>query len=146
MLNAELARHRFPPLDQYIAGIYDTMKESRKRWPGKPASLDALCSRLEVSTQHREKHGALVDAILCAEALIAMRRGQQSLLDQTESASPLIAPGAEVVPLAPVIVLAASAQEMQEHERYLAELQAKGSAPVWYQEPDNEFSEVQRPS
>lgn len=130
MLNAELARHRFPPLEKFIAGVFDTMKESRERWPGKPASLDALCSRVGVPTAHREKHGALTDALLCAEAMQAMFREQRSFIglfaDNTPASS--IDEGAAEMPA--VLVLPASADELAAHTSYLAGM--AGDAPIWH--------------
>lgn len=130
MLNAELARHRFPPLEKFILGVFDTMHESRKRWPGKPAKLDALCERVGVSTAHRDKHGALMDAQLCAEALIAMHREQRSFNDlfvETAAAAALDDAAAE---MPPVMVLAASAEELAEHTFYLAGMSA--DTPIWH--------------
>jgi DNA polymerase III subunit epsilon len=148
MLNGELARHRLPPIENYIVGVYDTMKEAKKRWPGKPASLDAVCSRLEVSIAHREKHGALIDAMLCAQALVAMRRGQRSLLDQqgTPETMAIGADQHDTFPMAPVLVLTATAQEQTEHDNYLAELRAKGNEPVWYMRDSQDEPEPPRPN
>jgi DNA polymerase-3 subunit epsilon len=131
MVNAELARHRFPPLDKFIHGVFDTMHESRERWPGKPASLDALCERVGVSTAHRETHGALTDAVLCAEALLAMHREQRSLLDlfADPATSSTVGPGDALVELPPVLVLTASADELAAHAEYLAGM--AGDTPIW---------------
>ncbi|MEX5747599.1 3'-5' exonuclease (plasmid) [Massilia varians] len=130
MLNAELARHRYPPLEQFIAGKFDTMQDSRKRWPGKAASLDALCERVGVSTAHREKHGALTDAVLCAEALIAMHREQRSFLDVfAEDTSP-VALNDIAGDMPEILIVPASAQELATHASYLAGM--NGDAPIWY--------------
>ncbi|WP_400189811.1 exonuclease domain-containing protein [Massilia orientalis] len=151
MLNAELARHRFPPLEKFIAGVFDTMKESRERWPGKPASLDALCARVGLSTAHREKHGALTDALLCAEAMQAMFREQRSFLElfaDTAAASALDEGAAE---MPSVLVLPASADELAAHTSYLAGM--SGDAPIWHRytaaaavDPDEELDEQEERS
>lgn len=140
MLDAELARHGFGQLAQYIAGVYDTMKEAKKRWPGKPASLDAVCARLGIPTAHRTKHGALVDSVLCAEALLAMRRGQRSLLDlQATPENPMTTSEVEApAALAPVLVQLASTEERTAHEEYLAGLAAFGVTPIWIESDDEE--------
>lgn len=147
MLDAELARHGFGPIAQYIAGVHDTMKEARKRWPGKPASLDAVCARLEIPTAHRVKHGALVDAVLCAEALLAMRRGQRSLLDlQTApEATQAAGPGHAPAGMAPILVHMADAGEQAAHEQYLADLAASGTEPLWPDPTDPEEQDAPRP-
>jgi len=129
MLNAELARHRFPPLETFIQGVFDTMHESRKRWPGKPAKLDAVCERVGISTAHRVKHGALVDAQLCAEALLAMHREQRSFLDMFVDSGPAVALNEATAEMSPVLVLEASAEELAAHTSYLAGM--SGDTPIW---------------
>lgn len=130
MLNAELARHRFPPLEKFILGVFDTMHESRKRWPGKPAKLDAVCERVGVSTAHRVTHGALVDAQLCAEALLAMHREQRSFLELFVDTAPAVALNEAGAEMPPVLVLPASAEELAAHTSYLAGM--SGDAPIWH--------------
>lgn len=130
MINAELARHRFPPLEKFILGVFDTMEESRERWPGKPASLDALCERVGVSTAHRKKHGALVDAVLCAEALVAMHREQRSFLELFADTAPAVALNEDATPMPAVLVVPASADELAAHASYLAGM--SGDTPIWH--------------
>jgi len=130
MLNAELARHRFPPLEKFIQGVFDTMHESRKRWPGKPAKLDALCDRVGVSTSHRVKHGALMDAQLCAEALLAMHREQRSFHELFQESTSAVALDDTAPAMPPVLVIAASAEEVAAHTSYLAGM--SGDAPIWH--------------
>lgn len=130
MINAELARHRFPPLEKFILGVFDTMKESRERWPGKPASLDALCERVGVSTAHREKHGALTDAVLCAEALVAMHREQRSFQELFAEATPAVALNEDTTEMPAVLVVQASPDEFAAHTSYLAGM--SGDTPIWH--------------
>ena len=59
--------------------ILDTLTISRKQYPGKRNSLDALCSRLDVDNTDRNFHGALLDANLLANVYLKMTRGQTSL-------------------------------------------------------------------
>lgn len=130
MINAELVRHRFPPLEKFIAGVFDTMKESRERWPGKPASLDALCARVGVPTGHREKHGALTDALLCAEAMQAMLSEQRTFLELFADTAPAASYGEALVEMPAILVLEASADELAAHTSYLAGM--SGDAPIWH--------------
>lgn len=138
MLNAELDRHRFPRIDKYIHGVFDTMTESKRIWPGKSASLDALCARVGVSTSHRQQHGALADALLCAQALLALPPEQQSFLAVFEDApEALSGPSAsQPVQAGSMIVLAASPEEVADHEAYLVGmLSESGDTPIWLQAP-----------
>ena len=130
MINAELARHRFPLLDKFIAGVFDTMKESRERWPGKPASLDALCARVGISTAHRQQHGALTDALLCAEAMQAMFREQRSFLELFADTAPAAALDDRAIEMPAILVLPATADELAAHTSYLAGM--SGDAPIWH--------------
>ena len=62
-INAELERARFDPIPS--KRFVDTLKIARAKFPGSPASLDALCRRFDISLTSRHKHGALVDSELC---------------------------------------------------------------------------------
>jgi len=74
-LDAELAEAGFPPLGP--ARATDTLSLARKRFPGAPASLDALCKRFEVDASARVLHGALLDCELLAEVYLHLLGGRQ---------------------------------------------------------------------
>ncbi|MBL0318942.1 MAG: DNA polymerase III subunit epsilon [Alphaproteobacteria bacterium] len=57
--------------------VIDTLLIARKKYPGAKANLDALCSRYGINIDHREKHGALLDAELLARVYIEMTGGAQ---------------------------------------------------------------------
>ena len=63
-----------------MSGIIDTLLIARKKNPGSPASLDALCKRFNISLNKREKHGALIDAELLAMVYIALTASEQRKL------------------------------------------------------------------
>ena len=63
----------------------DTVPMARARFPGSPASLDALCKRFEISLESRTKHGALIDAYLLSEVYLELNGGREQRLDFTES-------------------------------------------------------------
>lgn len=58
----------------------DTLLIARKKYPGSPASLDALSKRFEINIP-REKHGALLDAQILAEIYIELKGGRQRILN-----------------------------------------------------------------
>lgn len=58
----------------------DTLLIARKKFPGAPASLDALCRKFSVDSSAREKHGALLDAELLAEVYLELCGGRQSMI------------------------------------------------------------------
>lgn len=74
-LNAELAWAGLPLLAADRA--VDTLLIARKRFPGSPASLDALCRRFGVDTSLREHHGALLDSRILAEVYLELVGGRQ---------------------------------------------------------------------
>lgn len=74
-LNAELSRVGFPGFR--LKDVVDTLKVAREKFPGSPASLDALCRRFGVDNTGRELHGALLDAQLLAEVYLELCGGRQ---------------------------------------------------------------------
>ncbi|MEM7046110.1 MAG: DNA polymerase III subunit epsilon [Pseudomonadota bacterium] len=79
MLNAELVRLSRPTLTN---PVIDTLVLARRKFPGAPASLDALCDRFGISRQSREEgHGALVDVHLLHHVYIQLIGGAQNHLN-----------------------------------------------------------------
>jgi DNA polymerase-3 subunit epsilon len=78
-LNAELGRLGRPPLD--TAQAVDTLQLARRKFPGSPASLDALCRRFNIDNSARNLHGALLDAELLAEVYLELIGGRQAGFD-----------------------------------------------------------------
>jgi DNA polymerase-3 subunit epsilon len=74
-LNAELKWMRLPqiPWEQAI----DTLAIARRRFPGSPASLDALCRRYGIDNSSRTLHGALLDSEILAEVYLELIGGRQ---------------------------------------------------------------------
>ena len=131
-LNSELKRLNKPslPMSQSV----DTVAMARKRFPGAPASLDALCRRFEIDNSGRTMHGALLDAELLAEVYLELRGGRQPGLslagaeagtaaDVADGAAPLT-PEAEMRPARPH---APTDEEVAAHEAFVATL----IDPMW---------------
>ena len=74
-LNAEFKKigGKELPMEQAI----DTLALARRKFPGAPASLDALCRRFEIDNSHRTLHGARLDAELLAEVYLELIGGRQ---------------------------------------------------------------------
>ena len=74
-LNAELGWVKKPliPLDRAI----DTLAIARNKFPGSPASLDALCRRFNIDNSARTLHGALLDSEILAEVYLELIGGRQ---------------------------------------------------------------------
>src|SRR5690554_2170741 len=74
-LNAELHWCKRKPLAPQRA--LDTLAIARKRFPGSPCSLDALCRRYGIDNSARTKHGALLDSEILAEVYLELMGGRQ---------------------------------------------------------------------
>ena len=66
----------------------DTVAIARRKFPGAPASLDALCRRFGIDNSAREKHGALLDSELLAEVYLELIGGRQPDFGLAEAAAP----------------------------------------------------------
>lgn len=57
--------------------VIDTLALARQKFPGAPASLDALCRRFGVDNSNRDLHGALIDSELLAGVYLELSGGRQ---------------------------------------------------------------------
>jgi DNA polymerase III subunit epsilon len=130
-LNFELERSGLPVLANFRAT--DTLMIARQKFPGSPASLDALCRRFGIDNSMREKHGALLDSEILAEVYLELIGGRQPDL-VLGSAAPAPVKGAagdtswrprpRPEPLPPRI----TPEELADHEAMVAKL---GDAAIW---------------
>jgi DNA polymerase-3 subunit epsilon len=74
-INAELDRLCRNPLP--VTRAIDTVQMARQKFPGSPASLDALCRRFGIDLSARITHGALLDAGLLASVYLELKGGRQ---------------------------------------------------------------------
>lgn len=74
-INAELKWMGLPaiPYDRAV----DTLEIARRKFPGSPASLDALCRRFGIDNSSRTLHGALLDSEILAEVYLELIGGRQ---------------------------------------------------------------------
>jgi len=118
-LNAEL---KLLSRDRLANPFVDTVLEARKKFPGAPASLDALCKRFNIDNSQRTFHGALLDAQLLAEVYMELQGGRQPGLElarQSAFAGDGMTPraGDTVRPPRPHVPLPA---ELAAHEAFVA--------------------------
>jgi DNA polymerase III subunit epsilon len=137
-LNGELGRLKLPLIDKNRC--VDTLVIARKKFPGAPASLDALCRRFNVDRSTREKHGALIDSLLLAEAYLQLKGGRErrlSFLDPAEQdtqttshqSSVLEATTVRLTNQRPVPLPPRSTQA--ERDAHAAFVLSLGKEPVW---------------
>lgn len=131
-LNHEFQRIGMPPFVEHCTNVIDTLVQAKELHPGKRNSLDALCDRYGISNAHRKLHGALLDSELLADVYLAMTRGQNTLSMDVEVETSAGGIVLEAGPLGEILVVAAAADELAEHENVLAALDkgVKGEC-VW---------------
>ena len=128
-LNAELAK--VGEIRILMDRVTDTLALARRKHPGSPNSLDALCKRYGVDASSRTTHGAIIDCNLLAAVYIELIGGHQAHLElasHARAASGAAAKTATVqkrpAPLPPRL----SDAEVRAHRSFVATLGAKA---VW---------------
>lgn len=128
-INAELERHGFDPIP--MSRAVDTVTLARKKFPGSPVSLDALCRRFAIDLSARTKHGALLDAELLADVYLELLGGKQAalLLETRESKEVLLASQAADQPrrVLEIRLFEPSDEELRLHQEMLKKL----ANPLW---------------
>jgi DNA polymerase III subunit epsilon len=77
-LNAELERLGREPIG--MDRVVDTLTLARRKHPGQPNSLDALCDRYRIDRSRRVRHGALLDVEILVEIYCELTGGRQRSL------------------------------------------------------------------
>jgi DNA polymerase-3 subunit epsilon len=124
-MNAELARLGKPKLQAQRA--VDTVQLARRKFPGAPASLDALCSRLGVDNSSRTLHGALLDAQLLSEVYLELVGGRQATIELVAGPAAAVVTAAVERAIRPVRPHAPTAEELAAHAALLQQMKA----PLW---------------
>ena len=128
-LDAEMARLGRPALAR--DAVVDTLSMARRKFPGAPASLDALCRRFAVDATDRDVHGALLDAELLAAVYLALIGGRQPGLGLGAAAE------TEAGPAAPDEENGSAVRPRRPHEPSPAEIKAHTAFidelkdPIW---------------
>ena len=108
------------------------MSLARRRFPGAPASLDALCKRFSIDLSARDKHGAEIDCGLLAAVYIELLGGRKPGLDfvVTPVAATVLATVASTRPMREPRRHVASDEELIAHAALLQTI----SNPLWLSE------------
>lgn len=83
-LNMELKLCGFPSLA--MDRVIDTLEIARRKHPGAPNNLDALCKRYQIDNSARTKHGALLDSEILALVYGELIGGHQANLQFFQNA------------------------------------------------------------
>jgi len=127
-LNHEFGRLGFSPPISFDR-VSDTLALARRKHPGSPNNLDALCRRYGIDNSTRTKHGALLDSELLAEVYLGLIGAEQAGLNLMSHEAAVKAEGEAAVqvrlkPLPPRL----SAEEEAAHAAFIASLGAKA---IW---------------
>mgnify|MGYP002004701108 CR=1 FL=1 len=124
-LNAELGWLNKPLIANDRA--IDTVQMARKKFPGSPVSLDALCRRFKIDNSNRTLHGALLDSDLLAMVYLELLGGRQHGLglDSSLSGQSELGSAHRVVksakPYREPRPHAANPEEIARHQAYIAD-------------------------
>jgi DNA polymerase III subunit epsilon len=127
-MNAELSRINYDKLS--AKRVIDTLPLARKKFPGTQNNLDALCSRLNIDTKHRNYHGALLDAELLAAVYLELKGGRQRTMEMTSeiSVETLETVTVALKPLGETKRLTLTEKEVETHLHIKTRL---GDKPLW---------------
>ena len=124
-VNAELKKLGRSKLQAQRA--VDTVQLARRKFPGAPASLDALCGRFSIDNSSRTLHGALLDAQLLSEVYLELVGGRQATIELVAAPVATVATATIERAVRPARPHAPSAEELAAH----AALLEKIKAPLW---------------
>ena len=98
--------------------IIDTMLTARDKFPGSPASLDALCKRFRIDNSKRTQHTALIDCDLLAKVYINLTDQKEPTLDfQSNNQEQIITKNSNITYFKKII--RPSPEELRNHKEYL---------------------------
>ena len=128
-LNAEFARTGHEPI--ILNQVVDTLSLARRRHPGAPNNLDALCNRYGIDNSRRTKHGALLDAEILAEVYIELIGGRQADLGLAIAREPSRRGDAAIVLPAQARTAPVSRLTDADREAHLAFVASLGANALW---------------
>ncbi|RUO77917.1 DNA polymerase III subunit epsilon [Idiomarina seosinensis] len=136
-MDAEFERLRagYGATEDYCT-VLDSLKLAREMRPGQRNSLDALCKAYGVDNSARDLHGALLDAEILADVYLTMTGGQTDLnLYNQQQRGQQAGPGQiqhQPIKNRPALkVLAASADELEQHQQRLELVKSEGGKCLW---------------
>ena len=98
--------------------VVDTLEIARQKFPGSPASLDALCKRFKIDNSKRTKHTALIDCDLLSKVYINLTDQKEPTFDLKNFEEEFFDTQNQVSPYFKKVVLP-SKEELVEHKEYL---------------------------
>lgn len=112
--------------------VLDTLALARRQYPNQRNSLTALCKRLKVDDSQRQLHGALLDAQILVQvydALISVQKEISFAAPSIAKTPTKLASKKKAQTRRPVVT--ATPEELQLHQRSLAQLKEKAGQVIW---------------
>ena len=100
--------------------IIDTLVLARNKFPGSPASLDALCKRYRIDNSKRKKHTALIDCDLLSKVYINLIDQKEPTLD-FQNIDQKFVENNETKTLYFKKIIKLTDKEIKNHKKYLSE-------------------------
>lgn len=130
-LNAEFSRigSEAIPFERAV----DTVGIARRKFPGAPAKLDALCKRFNIDLSARIKHGALLDAELLADVYLELMGGRQEAMSLSSGPQQEMTQTLAQTASVAYRCFPPAEEELAKHAEFIANLKK----PLWLQEPSS---------
>jgi len=128
-INAELDRAGFQEIPR--GRFTDTLAIARAKFPGSPASLDALCKRFQISLASRDTHGAIVDSELLARVYLELNGGRARKLGLGDTNAPDIdlQKVAQAKPRPNALAPLSTQAERTDHSAFIEKI---GESALWH--------------
>ena len=125
-----------------MENVIDSLTIARNKFPGSPASLDALCKRFNIDLSRRTKHGALLDTELLCDVYLELMGGAQSglVFDHAKKGAENISKVAEKIVVSqvrrnlPKRDFPVSIADLEVHKKFILN---NFKANNWYNEENN---------
>lgn len=116
--------------------ISDSLVLARQMHPGQRNSLDALCKRYDISNDHRQLHGALLDSEILADVYLAMTGGQRALLLGDEASEETDTGSLSIFSKVsskrnPLKVIKVNSDELTAHQQYIEAIEKDSGKSLW---------------
>ena len=129
-VNAELAKLGLAAIA--MDRVVDTLALARKKHPGQPNGLDALCDRYRIDRSRRVRHGALLDAEILVEVYCELTGGRQRSLTFGDAVELADAAAVALVPRYSERPLRQPSIEPAEVSAHIRFIEGFGGDAIWF--------------
>ncbi len=124
-LNYELKNLGHPIIN--LNEVIDTLAIARKKFPGSPVNLDALCKRFKINLDKRDKHGAVIDVELLFEVYKYLSEDHLLIKTEKKEQENFVKKINTSKPYKEARIYNCSAEELEAHADFLKNIKT----PIW---------------